>query len=147
MDSLAAESGRRVILFLTDGADSGWDYDCAALSRDAHGLVGPCPGPAGVRKQALDDEYMFYAIGMEGPGLDASLIRIVEDTGGGHFDLKQNAELDTMFQRVVDELHHQYVLGFTPVALDGRTHTLQVRVPQPGMTSRARKSYVAGAGR
>jgi hypothetical protein len=46
---------------------------------------------------------------------------------------------------VAQELHSQYVLGFTPTALDGRIHKLAVRVKKPGMTARARRSYLAGA--
>ena len=40
-------------------------------------------------------------------------------------------------------LHHQYALGFTPTKLDGKMHTLDVRIAQPGRTARARKSYLA----
>jgi hypothetical protein len=43
----------------------------------------------------------------------------------------------------VDELHHQYLLGFAPQQLDGKTHKLDVRLTTPGLTVRARKSYVA----
>jgi hypothetical protein len=35
------------------------------------------------------------------------------------------------------------VLGFTPTALDGKVHTLEVKVKKPGMTARTRKSYLA----
>lgn len=86
---------------------------------------------------------MVYAIGMEGPGLTGGLIRLAEDTGGGRFELKRNADLTAAFTGVLDELHHQYALGFTPVALDGRTHQLEVRLARRGMTARARKSYLA----
>jgi VWFA-related protein len=96
-----------------------------------------------VERLALDREFLVYAIGMEGPGLGGSLIRLVDDTGGGHFELKRNQDLAASFREVLDELHHQYALGFTPVALDGRTHVLEVRLARKGLTARARKSYVA----
>ena len=48
---------------------------------------------------------------------------------------------------LADELHRQYALGFTPMTLDGKMHTLEVRVPGTGMTARARKSYLARNGR
>jgi hypothetical protein len=35
------------------------------------------------------------------------------------------------------------VLGFTPTQLDGRVHKLAIRLTQPGMTARARRSYLA----
>jgi hypothetical protein len=44
---------------------------------------------------------------------------------------------------VADELHHQYVLGFAPPALDGKPHKLDVRAKSTAMRVRARHSYVA----
>ena len=51
------------------------------------------------------------------------------------------------FKRVADELHQQYLLGFSPAALDGKLHTLSVRVVGTALTARARKSYLARAPR
>ena len=45
---------------------------------------------------------------------------------------------------MAQELHTQYVLGFTPTVLDGKVHKLAVRIKKPGMNARARKSYLAG---
>ena len=147
MDSLAPESGRRVVLALTDGADSGVDYNCAPLVSDPHGNTGACPGRVDVRRRAVAEGFMFYAIGFEGTGLDQGLREIADDTGGGHFRLEKNAELEATFARVADELHHQYLLGFSPASLDGRAHQLEVRLTRSGLVSKARKSYVAEAGR
>jgi Ca-activated chloride channel family protein len=143
MDSLVSEPGRRVILLLTDGGDGPRDNDCAPLVFDPRGPIGPCPNRSDVRKQAQNDGVMFYGIGLEGSGLDQGLTDIADETGGGHFELKRNAELEATFERVADELHHQYVLGFAPVVLDGTTHQLEVRLTRPGLTARARKSYLA----
>jgi hypothetical protein len=57
--------------------------------------------------------------------------------------LKKTDELTSTFTRVAQELHSQYVLGFTPQVLDGKIHKLDVRLKKPGMAARARKSYVA----
>jgi hypothetical protein len=56
---------------------------------------------------------------------------------------KEKDSLGSTFTRVAQELHAQYVLGFTPETLDGKVHQLEVKVKRPGMTPRARKSYVA----
>ena len=143
MQSLSSETGRRVLLFLTDGSDSGKDYNCAALVTDPHGAIGPCPDRDSVRRSALRDEFMFYAIGLEHTGLDSSLASLTNDTGGGHFEVKGADDLSATFLRVADELHHQYVLGFTPVARDGKTHKIDVKLKKPGLTAQARKSYEA----
>ncbi len=74
---------------------------------------------------------------------DADLLALAEDNGGGYFELHGTDGLALTFARVAAELHHQYLLAFTPAALDGATHAIEVRVKQPDMTVRARKTYVA----
>ena len=44
---------------------------------------------------------------------------------------------------MAQELHSQYVLGFSPETLDGKVHKLDVRVKKGGMVARARKTYIA----
>ena len=74
---------------------------------------------------------------------DEGLPKIAAATGGGYFELTSAADLPSTFKRVADELHHQYVLGFTPTTLDGKMHTLKVTLAGTGMTTRARGSYLA----
>jgi VWFA-related protein len=76
---------------------------------------------------------------------DKGLKKLAEDTGGGYFELQRTADLNETFTRVAEELHSQYVLGFSPETLDGKVHKLDVRVMKPGMTARARKSYLASS--
>jgi VWFA-related protein len=74
---------------------------------------------------------------------DEGLPKIAAATGGGYFELTDTSDLSSTFRRVADELHHQYALGFTPTNLDGKMHTLTVKVAGTGMTVRARRSYLA----
>jgi len=74
---------------------------------------------------------------------DRGLRRLADETGGGYFELKKTDELAPTFTRVAQELHSQYTLGFTPTTLDGREHKLTVRIKTPGMTARARRTYIA----
>ncbi len=134
MTALSREEGRRVVLIFTDGADS---YSKKNSLDD-------------VLARALKEEFMVYAIGLQGmvPGLgmtrpDRGLRRLAEETGGGYFELKSTADLGPTFTRVADELHRQYVMGFSPATLDGKPHKIDVRVKVAGMTARARKSYIA----
>ena len=102
-----------------------------------------------VLRRAQREGFMIYAIGLEGEVLgrrtrpDRNLRRLAAETGGGYFELQHTAELNATFTRVADELHRQYVLGFAIDKLDGQIHKLDVRVKVPGMTVRARKTYVA----
>jgi len=75
--------------------------------------------------------------------LNGNLRRLSEETGGGFFLLKKKDDLGPTFTRVAEELHSQYVLGFSPETLDGKIHKLEVRVKKPGAIPRSRKSYVA----
>jgi Ca-activated chloride channel family protein len=74
---------------------------------------------------------------------DAGLREVALDSGGGYFELHAADELGDTFARVADELHRQYLLGFSPQVLDGRTHRLEVRMRDSTLTVRSRKSYVA----
>jgi hypothetical protein len=74
---------------------------------------------------------------------DAGLPKIASATGGGYFELTSANDLASTFSRIVDELHRQYALGFTPTDLDGKLHTIDVRVTQPGALVRGRRSYLA----
>ena len=70
---------------------------------------------------------------------------MADDTGGGYFELTRASELASTFTKIAQELHSQYVIGFTPTQLDNRVHKLAVKMKQPGMSARARRSYVAAA--
>ncbi len=96
----------------------------------------PMPGGGGGFGGA---QYRGSAV--EGP--DPGLKDISAATGGGYFELTSTANIATTFKRVATELHHQYALGFTPTVLDGKMHSLIVKVAGAGMTVRARRSYLA----
>lgn len=78
---------------------------------------------------------------------DPGLAELAEIGGGGYFELHGTDDLTSTFKRVAEELHHQYLLAFPATTLDGKVHQLDVRVRRPGMTARARKTYVAAAGK
>lgn len=136
LDALKGMEGRRVVLVFTDGEDTS--------SRTSFKTV---------LERARDEEVMVYAIGLESEYFNGmrvvrsrparDLRRIADDTGGGYFELQKTDELAPTFTRVAQELRSQYLIGFAPVALDNRVHKLEVKVNKPGMTVRARKSYLA----
>lgn len=76
---------------------------------------------------------------------DSILNRFANETGGGYFDLKKNADLNASFTRIAQELRSQYLLGFSPASLDGKVHRLEVRIKRAGLKTRSRRSYLASA--
>ena len=71
---------------------------------------------------------------------------ITRNSGGYYFELKDSDDLSPTFTRVADELHRQYLIGFVPQAPDGKVHQIELRSKAPGVTVRARRSYVASTG-
>jgi Ca-activated chloride channel family protein len=138
LDALKGIDGRRVVLIFTDGDDT------ASKLRFSDALA-----------RARDEEVMVYTIGLSVDFFngvrqvrsrpDRNLRRVAEETGGGSFELQKTDMLASTFTRVAQELRSQYLLAFTPETLDGKPHKLDVRVKRPGVTVRARKSYLAAA--
>ena len=160
IDKLLLEKSRRVVLALSDGVDEPLDFSGHAKSMKDE------------MKRAEDNDIMIYAVGMEGlapmqqqratqgfggimpqrrnePPMqkpDEGMAKIAAATGGGYFELTSPGDLLGKFDRVIDELHHQYALGFVPQKLDGKLHDLTVKVNKPGYSVHARKRYLAPRG-
>jgi Ca-activated chloride channel homolog len=136
LDELKGIEGRKVVLVFTDGDDT--------YSKTRFGTV---------LDRAQVEDVMVYAIGLESVIFvngrqirtqpDRSLKRLAEETGGGYFQLDRTDQLTSTFTRVSEELHSQYLIGFSPEARDGKVHKVDIAVKRPGMKARARKSYVA----
>jgi Ca-activated chloride channel homolog len=139
MGQLKGIPGRKVVLVFTDGDDNASKV-----------------GSGEITDRARVEDVMIYSVGLENVYFngqqkvrstpDRGLKRMSEETGGGFFLLKKTDELGPTFTRVAQELHSQYVLGFTPQVLDGKIHKLDLKIKQkPSMTARARKSYLASS--
>lgn len=166
--ALLHQQGRRVILVFTDGMDSPETAATNSLKtvmkyaeeedvmvyaiglapavggggygRGGAGLPRRGRGPGGFGGRGRPGGF-----GPVADKPDEGLPKIAAATGGGYFELTSANDLAATFARVADELHHQYALGFTPSALDGKMHSLELRVKGDGMNARARKSYLARA--
>ena len=139
MAELSEEPGRRVVLVFTDGDDN------ASQLADRGDVI----------DRAQAENFMVYGIGFRSRYFDGrswvttrpdrGLRPLAQQSGGGYFELTEAHELGPTFTRVADELHRQYVLGFSPEVLDGKVHKLEVRVKAPGTTVRARQTYLASS--
>ena len=147
------DDGRPVVLVLSDGKDSG-----------PIGFRQKFVSQVEVIDRSRELGVMVYAIGMRSrgqrpqmPGLgagglqaalmadwpDPGLAKVAEETGGGSLEIRAGQDLGAAFAQVADELHSQYLLGYSPPKRDGKVHEIDVRTTVKGLKPRARKSYVA----
>jgi len=175
--ALLPESGRRVVLLFSDGHDAPprglaiTHYDDVArrarydeiivyaIGFSAESTVTLRPALPGGGTRQPQPRGPAWPPGGAGPfklpGLtrtrvvdpDPDLRKLTEESGGGYFEMTSRTDLKSIFARVAEELHRQYWLGFTPASLDGRTHTLEVKVSRRHVKVQSRRSYVADAGR
>jgi VWFA-related protein len=144
---LAHAEGRPVVLVMSDGKDSGPRFGHHWMTQ------------LDVLDHATREDVMVYGIGVQsrGPGMpgmggnpmgemvanlpDPGLGTLAIATGGGYFELRPREDLGESFGRVLDELHHQYLLGFAPPARDGKEHKIEVKLARKDLKPRARKTY------
>ncbi|MCC6537171.1 MAG: VWA domain-containing protein [Bryobacterales bacterium] len=129
--AMPAEAGRRALLILSDGIDTGSTHTLPQTSAELHrtGVVA-------------------YAIQYPRPSRRSSvgLQRLAEETGGLRF-LPPEGSYEPLFARLEDDLRSQYVLGFRPAAdaAPAGFRRLEVRVTGEGhglLRVRARAGYV-----
>ena len=130
LDLLGRQSGRRALVVFSDGEDQA-----------SHAPI------ASVLKRAEASDATIYMIG-QGRALRVSALQqlmrqLATGSGGRAFFSDQAAKLDTIFQEIVEDLRHQYLLGYSAPdnARSGELHRLRVEVPGRGVTVRARTSY------
>jgi VWFA-related protein len=165
MQSLASQPGRKVILVLTNGANTasldglpGLEDINAALPRDefmiyvVHGFQ--LRRANGFRPQSVDDAIAHEAA-------QRKLRDLAEQTGGGFIAAPFDTRKKSVGQRIdddrhplshafvsqltgiVDELRQQYTLGFVPSRRDGKVAKIDVRATRHDLNVWARKTYVA----
>jgi Ca-activated chloride channel family protein len=129
IDAIQSAKGRRALVLLSDGNDR---YSTASAS-DALG-------------RARRSDVMIYpvAIGAARAELFPQLAAL---TGGRSFLTRDPAQLNTIAHQIASELHHQYLLGYSPAkpiaAGSNEWRSITVRVNRANLTVRARDGYVA----
>ena len=125
--------GRKAMVLLTDGEDSGSNHSLTTAIEAAQGadtIVFPIQEPANGHRISAKSR--------------KRLSRLALETGGILFDgTKQTPP--QIFDQIEKELRSQYVLAFTPPerSRDGKFHKLELKIKQPGMKVRSRSGYYA----
>ncbi len=125
--------GRKAMVLLTDGEDSGSNHSLTTAIEAAQGadtIVFPIQEPANGRRISAKSR--------------KRLGRLAQETGGILFDGTKHTP-QQIFDQIEKELRSQYVLAFTPAerSRDGKFHKLELRIRKPGMKVRSRSGYYA----
>lgn len=132
LELVTRQTGRKGVVIFSDGDDRN-----SLTSRDA----------AMARVQSSDA--MLYTVGFGAgatvPKLRTSLESYARATGGRTFFPRQTKELDGVFDTIVADLAHQYVLSYAPSndKRDDSWRNIKVRVRNGRYNVRARRGYLA----
>lgn len=132
---LEAREGRRVIVLVTDGGDTG-------STKDFHGAL-----EAAHLADAVIYPILVVPITNEAGrnvGGENALTTLAARTGGRVFAPSVGPALDAAFAEIMKELRTQYLLGYYPknVPLSkNRFHRLEVQVRNPDLRVTARNGY------
>lgn len=136
-DQLRGEVGRKVIVVISDGVDTGSKMSRGKAIEAAH------KADAVIYSIYYADP-MYRAMTGSGEG---DLKRMAEETGGRVFTVSRNLPLDAVFREIDEDMRSQYAIGYTPSNSnkDGAFRKLEVRTASKEHRVFARKGYFATA--
>jgi VWFA-related protein len=135
-EKLKGESGRKVIVVLTDGMDTGSRMSRAQAVEAAH------------RNDVMIYSIFYYDLKMydwQRYGVsDSDLKKMGEETGGRCFDPGRRPLLE-IYRQLNEELRSQYALSYVPKnqTRNGAFRKIELRVKRAGVKAQARRGYYA----
>ena len=137
---VAESNGRKVLVLFTDGEDT----TSAITLGEALALI----RSSGVTVYPIAFHGNFGLGTNRYISARACLNALAESSGGLVYSPTASRDLSVIYQKILDELSSQYVLGFVSdnARLDGRFRKLRVEVAPPGLRVRHRPGYYAVPG-
>jgi Ca-activated chloride channel family protein len=130
LEMLSRQPGRRSLVVFSDGEDQSSQANFAIVDRAL---------------RSNDATLFMVALGRgkEIADLRETIQALAEPTGGRALFADNPSDLDAAFAELLDELTHQYLIGYesTNVARDGAWRKLEVEVPGTTHRIRARQGY------
>jgi VWFA-related protein len=129
-EKLKGETGRKVMIVITDGADTSSKVRKEEAIESAH-----------------KSDVLIYGIGVRSEETDFSVLkRFADETGGMFFSPRANfKEIQAAFRAISEELQGQYSLAYTSSNKnkDGSFRAIDIQCKISGVRIRARKGYYA----
>ena len=141
---LQPQTGRKAMLLLTDGLDTGSDHnlkEAIAACQGADAMVYSIRYlERHLARANRTGEQWTQWVDRGKPDLD----RIARETGGLVFE-GRSADLSVVFDRIATDLRTQYVLGYTPsrAYCSRDCHKITVKVTHAGLKVRAQERHCA----
>jgi Ca-activated chloride channel homolog len=137
-ERIQEREGRRVIIVVTDGADTVSSKNFHEALRAAHGADAVVYG---ILAMPITNEAGRHIAG------EHALYGIAQSTGGRMFTPGYNG-LDMAFEEILRDLRTQYLLGFypkdVPLTKDA-FHKIEIRTSRPGLRVVSRTGYYGEA--
>ena len=140
-ERLKSEAGRKVIVVITDGVDTG-----SRMTREQ-----------AIREAQLADT-VVYSIDYSDPaaygggfvfggGGEGDLKKMSDETGGRVFKVDRKNSLDDIFKQIQEEMRSQYAIAYSPTnpKKDGSYRKLDFKMSNKDYKVQARKGYYAVA--
>jgi VWFA-related protein len=140
-DKLQSQTGRKIMIILTDGEDQGSQYkikDAIEAAQKANVIVYPI---------LIADRASYLAAGEIYMGSSA-MDQLATQTGGRVINVGNNGrKLEDAFDQIQDELRTQYLVSYTPTnkEADGKFRKVELDCGK-GVKVQARKGYYAIVG-
>src|SRR5215469_8406275 len=137
-EKLKTEVGRKAIVVITDGVDTG-----SKISRDKS-IEAALKSDAIIYSIFYQDSSAYGPFGGGGGG-KGELQRMSADTGGKVFEVDRKHTLEEAFREIQDEMRSQYAIGYTPTngRKDGTFRKVEIRVSTKDYKVQTRKGYYA----
>jgi VWFA-related protein len=130
LELVSQQAGRRGIIMFSDGDDR------HSVGRRDESL-----------RRIEEGQVVLYSVGFGDGGSEKfrqTLSAFAEASGGRAFFPRRAQDLDQTFDRILEELSHQYILSYVPSGeAKGGWRTLEIKAACDGCRVRAREGYRA----
>jgi VWFA-related protein len=141
---LAADgSTRRAVVALTDGGENSSHLSAGEVTRMASEIDVPVYIMVIVSPLDHETQSKTELKVVQGSLADSHLGQLARWTGGDIFLAADDEAVSQSAQQIVNELRHQYFIGFAPDNSRPGWHPIDVRLRQKNLVVRARSGYVA----
>jgi VWFA-related protein len=143
-EKLKGEVGRKAIVLITDGVDTG------SRTRIDKAIEAAQKADSIIYSIDYEDRAAyggggFGTISLGGGGGERDLGKMSNETGGRVFKVDRKNSLDDIFREIQEEMRSQYAIGYTSTnpKKDGGYRKIEIKVAEKDYKVQARKGYYA----